>query len=299
MTVGLLLPVMISLMVGDGAFLPPNRQTPAPCVTREQIRVFPARPQAGTLFRLAVVGATASARSTVHANLRDARVAGEPLHFVVADDSITAWAAVPIDSGRRVSMTVPCFGTPATLAIVTRAATYPLERLRVAPTFSAPPDSALVARQQRESAMAAMVSRSAHETPPLWNAPFRAPRTSRITSGFGGGRTFNGTVTSRHMGIDYAGKVGAPVTASNRGVVRVVEQFFLGGNVVYLDHGAGFVTAYLHLSRTRVAVGDTVHAGMVIGDVGATGRVTGPHLHFIARYGTITIDPTSLMRVRE
>lgn len=299
MTVGRLLPVMISLVVGEGASRLPNRQTPAPCVTREQIRTMPARPQAGALFRIAVVGPTAEARSAVHENLMHARVAGEPLHFVVANDSITAWAAVPIDSGRRVSITVPCAGTPATLAIETRAATYPLERLRVAPTFSATPDSALVARQQRESAMAAMVSRSAHETPLLWDEPFRAPRTSRVTSGFGRGRTFNGTVTSRHMGTDYAGTIGAPVKASNRGVVRVVDQFFLGGNVVYLDHGAGFVTAYLHLSRTRVAVGDTVHAGMVIGDVGATGRVTGPHLHFIARYGNITIDPTSLMRVRE
>lgn len=300
MNVGLLwLPAWAFLMVNEVALPRPNQQSLQGCVAREQIQLFPSRPQAGTLFRIAVVGPTASARSTVHAHLRDARVSGEPLHFVVANDSITAWAAVPIDSGRRVSMTVPCSGMPVTLAIETRAATYPLERLRVAPTFSAPPDSALVARQQRESAMAAMVSRSAHDTPPLWDAPFRAPRPSRVTSGFGRGRTFNGTVTSRHMGIDYAGTVGAPVSASNRGVVRVVERFFLGGNVVYLDHGAGFVTAYLHLSRTRVAVGDTVHAGMVIGDVGATGRVTGPHLHFITRYGNITIDPTSLMRVRE
>ncbi|MCC6242473.1 MAG: M23 family metallopeptidase [Gemmatimonadaceae bacterium] len=218
---------------------------------------------------------------------------------MTTSDSITAWAAVPIDSSRRVSMVVPCAGRVATLLIATRAATYPLERLRVSPKFSAKPDSALVARQQRESAMAASVSRAAHQTPRLWRAPFQPPRKSRVTSGFGGGRTFNGTVTSRHMCTDYAGAVGAPVFASNRGVVRLVDQFFLGGNVVYLDHGSGFVTAYLHLSRARVAVGDTVDVGTVIGDVGATGRVTGPHLHFIARYGSTTIDPTSLMRVRE
>jgi murein DD-endopeptidase MepM/ murein hydrolase activator NlpD len=97
------------------------------------------------------------------------------------------------------------------------------------------------------------------------------------------------------MGTDYAGATGSPVFAANRGVVRLVDRFHLGGNVVYLDHGAGLVTAYLHLSRTRVAAGDTVGRGQRIGDVGATGRVTGPHLHFIARYGQITVNPVSLI----
>ncbi|MDF1504864.1 M23 family metallopeptidase, partial [Roseisolibacter sp. H3M3-2] len=177
------------------------------------------------------------------------------------------------------------------------AADYPLERLRVDPRFSAPPDSALDARQARESAMAAEVSRRAHDTPRLWTAPFRRPREARVTSTFGRGREFNGTVTSRHMGTDYAGAVGAPVRAANRGVVRLVESFFVGGNVVYVDHGAGLVTAYLHLSAQDVAVGDTVRQGQVIGKVGATGRVTGPHLHWITRYGGVTVDPASVLRV--
>jgi murein DD-endopeptidase MepM/ murein hydrolase activator NlpD len=186
-------------------------------------------------------------------------------------------------------------GERAELRVPTRDGAYPLERLTVAPRFTASPDSALLARQRREASMAAEVSRAAHGTPRLFTEPFMAPRTSRITSGFGGGRTFNGTVTSRHMGTDYAGAVGAPVRAANRGVVRLVEAFHLGGNVIYLDHGEGLVTAYLHLSRQRVAVGDTVQRGDVIGEVGATGRVTGPHLHLILRYGNITVDPESLL----
>ena len=84
----------------------------------------------------------------------------------------------------------------------------------------------------------------------------------------------------------------------SRGVVRLVGRFYLGGNVIYLDHGEGLVSAYLHLSRHQVAEGDTVERGDVIGRVGATGRVTGPHLHFIARYGQITVDPASLFAVR-
>ena len=93
---------------------------------------------------------------------------------------------------------------------------------------------------------------------------------------------------------DFAGATGAPVKAVNRGIVRIVDQFYYGGNVVYVDHGAGLVTAYLHLSEQAVAVGDTVEKGQLLGKVGATGRVTGPHLHLIARYGSVTVDPLSL-----
>jgi murein DD-endopeptidase MepM/ murein hydrolase activator NlpD len=126
---------------------------------------------------------------------------------------------------------------------------------------------------------------------------FTQPRTSRITSGFGGGREYNGTITSRHMGTDFAGTTGAPVLAANRGVVRIVDAFYYGGNVVYVDHGAGLSSAYLHLSEQLVSAGDTVQRGQTIGRVGATGRVTGPHLHFIVRYGSVTVDPLSLFAI--
>jgi murein DD-endopeptidase MepM/ murein hydrolase activator NlpD len=171
---------------------------------------------------------------------------------------------------------------------------YPLERLRVAPQFGAPPDSALAARIDSEAALAREVGRRAHESPRLWRSAFVPPRPSRVTSGFGRGREFNGAVQSRHMGVDFAGKKGAPVRAANRGVVALVADFYLGGRVVYIDHGAGLVTGYFHLSRATVAEGDTVARGEVIGRVGATGRVTGPHLHWVARYGAVTVDPMTL-----
>jgi murein DD-endopeptidase MepM/ murein hydrolase activator NlpD len=99
------------------------------------------------------------------------------------------------------------------------------------------------------------------------------------------------------MGTDFAGTTGAPVHATNRGVVRIVDAFFYGGNVVYLDHGDGLTSAYLHLSEQAVAPGDTVASGQLIGRVGATGRVTGPHLHLIMRYGNVTVDPLSLFAI--
>jgi murein DD-endopeptidase MepM/ murein hydrolase activator NlpD len=97
------------------------------------------------------------------------------------------------------------------------------------------------------------------------------------------------------LGVDFRGALGEPVRAANRGVVALVDNLFLAGNVVYIDHGGGVVTAYFHLSKTLVAAGDTVARGQVIGLVGATGRVTGPHLHWAARYGAVTVNPLDLL----
>jgi murein DD-endopeptidase MepM/ murein hydrolase activator NlpD len=106
---------------------------------------------------------------------------------------------------------------------------------------------------------------------------------------------FNGVLRSRHMGVDFAGRRGATVRAANRGVVALVADLYMSGTTILIDHGAGLVTGYLHLSRTLVAVGDTVARGQTIGEVGATGRVTGPHLHWLAGYGGITFDPLGLV----
>jgi hypothetical protein len=265
----------------------PHRRQPCTLPPDSSVRTEPATPRAGTLFRVMLASSSPGLQLTV---------AGEPLHLRPDASATVAIAAVPIDSSQGIDLVLRCSdGTSRAVRLATNAGAYRLERLRVAPRFAAPPDSALVARLAREAARAAAVSQASHDTPALAREAFLVPRTSRITSAFGGGRTFNDSVTSRHMGTDYAGVVGAPVRASNRGIVRLVDRFYLGGNVIYLDHGAGLVTAYLHLSRHRVAEGDTVERGQVIGNVGATGRVTGPHLHFIARYGAVTVDPASLL----
>jgi murein DD-endopeptidase MepM/ murein hydrolase activator NlpD len=106
---------------------------------------------------------------------------------------------------------------------------------------------------------------------------------------------FNGRVTSRHLGVDFAGNVGEPIRAANRGVVALVGSFLLAGNVVYIDHGAGVVTGYFHMSKPLVSVGDTVTRGQTIGLVGATGRVTGAHLHWSARFGALAVNPFDLL----
>ena len=228
---------------------------------------------------------------------------GEPLHFVPGDSG--TWSAIggiPVDAPRsiRVPLIVERMGMPAdtidaTLEIGRTA--YRMEKLTVAPRFGQAPDSALSARVAREAALAANVSKQSHATPRLWAGDFAHPREARVTSRFGDGREFNGKIQSRHMGLDLAGAVGAPVLAPNRGVVALVGDFYYAGNAVYIDHGAGLVTAYFHLSKVNVAQGDTVVAGDTIGKVGATGRVTGPHLHWVARYGAVTVDPSTLLEL--
>jgi murein DD-endopeptidase MepM/ murein hydrolase activator NlpD len=163
--------------------------------------------------------------------------------------------------------------------------------------FTRPLDAATQARVARENARAREIGKHAHDSPPMWTSSFIRPRTSVVTSEFGSGRLFNGQLTARHLGVDFRGAVGEQVRAANRGVVALVDNFFLAGNVVYIDHGAGVVTAYFHLSKTLVAAGDTVTRGQVIGLVGSTGRVTGPHLHWAARYGAITVNPLDLVKI--
>jgi murein DD-endopeptidase MepM/ murein hydrolase activator NlpD len=256
----------------------------------------PAAPRQGALFRVRVSGMPEAA-------VLSGSVAGEALHFAPVPETQVgeSFAAVPIDAGDSLGVEVRCTVGERTDTLRARLAAtrgeYPLERLSVAPTFGRPPDSALAARIRRESDRATAVAVASHDTPRFWTEPFLRPRDSRITSGFGRGREFNGTITSRHMGTDFAGATGAPVRAANRGVVRIVGAFYYGGNVVYVDHGTGLTSAYLHLSRQLVAEGDTVERGQVIGRVGATGRVTGPHLHLIVRYGRVTVDPLSLIAV--
>ena len=264
------------------------------CADSLAVSWLPESPREGSLFRVRVSGIPTNVQIAGDA-------AGEPLHFTPVEGQAStseSLAGAPVDRGDSLGIAIRCGeGAESDTASVRLAITpgnFPVERLRVAPAFGREPDSALAARIRRESVRAADVAVRSHDTPQLWTEPFTRPRPSRITSGFGGGREYNGTITSRHTGTDYAGATGTPVRAANRGVVRIVDAFYYGGNVVYIDHGAGLSSAYLHLSAHRVAVGDTVQRGQIIGAVGATGRVTGPHLHFIVRYGQVTVDAMTL-----
>lgn len=131
----------------------------------------------------------------------------------------------------------------------------------------------------------------------LWRGPFVRPNRGPLTSGYGIRRYYNGVFAKDyyHRGVDYAGATGSPVVAAAPGRValigRVAQGFKLHGNTIGLDHGQGVTTIYLHLSQIKVKEGDFVQAGQVIGTVGATGGVTGPHLHWGLYVNGLSVDP--------
>jgi murein DD-endopeptidase MepM/ murein hydrolase activator NlpD len=112
---------------------------------------------------------------------------------------------------------------------------------------------------------------------------------------FGSRRVINGQPKSPHSGADYTAAAGQPILAVADGVVALADDHFFAGNSVFIDHGDGLVSMYFHMRRMRVEEGQRVRRGQVIGEVGATGRVTGPHLHFGLRWHRARIDPALLL----
>jgi murein DD-endopeptidase MepM/ murein hydrolase activator NlpD len=286
------------LVFGAGTLL----AQPAPASTaRPAISWLPERPSEGELF---VVRVMPSADREIVLLVGEA--AGEPLHFErTADGVLESLAAVPLGSRASVPVTLSTFyadgaEVQAELAVPVTPGVYRHRELRVAPELGSPPTPEQQARRAREAALAADVSEKAHRTRRLWSGEVVLPKTvQRVTSGFGDGRIFNGQVSSQHTGLDLDGATGDTVYAPARGVVELTGEFELAGNNVYINHGSGLVSAYFHLSEQLVTVGDTVEVGMPIGRVGATGRVTGPHLHWVVRYGHTSVDPRSLIAISE
>jgi murein DD-endopeptidase MepM/ murein hydrolase activator NlpD len=268
------------------------------------VSVVPDNALPGSIVRFSVTDGPGRADSIVAIS---GTMAGEPLRFLVSDSGqFRAIGAIPVDASD--SLRARVFVTRASGVVdsvhasvtVAHAEVQPTEtKLAVAERFTQPLDAKTQARIARENERARAVGRRAHESPPLWTETFLKPRDSRVTSEFGTGRMFNGKVASRHLGVDYAGASGAEVRAANRGVVALVDTFFLAGRLVYIDHGGGVVTGYFHLTKPLVVKGDTVARGQVIGQVGATGRVTGPHLHWTARYGALTVNPLDLIALEQ
>ena len=132
---------------------------------------------------------------------------------------------------------------------------------------------------------------------PLWSASFRAPVTAPPTDSFGTRRMFNGKLASIHKGMDFRAAAGTPVRAGNSGVVVLARPLYYEGNCVAIDHGLGLFTLYLHLSRIEVQEGQRVATGELLGLSGATGRATGPHLHWGVRWQGAYLDPAKLLRL--
>lgn len=126
---------------------------------------------------------------------------------------------------------------------------------------------------------------------------FIVPLDTKITSDFGKARVYNDTLKGYHSGTDFRAKVGTELIASNDGVVVLAKDRFYSGNSVIIDHGQGIYTCYYHMSKCDVKKGDKIKRGGLLGLSGATGRVTGPHLHFSVRVGGEQVDPLQLIEL--
>ncbi len=183
-------------------------------------------------------------------------------------------------------------GTPA-LKFTIRPAHYRTQRLRVPPAqvdLSAADLARVTGEHERIHAAVATFS-------DILPASLRlaAPISGQRSSSFGLRRFFNGAPRDPHSGMDIAAPVGLPVHAAAAGVIVDTGDYFFNGNTVLIDHGAGLITMYCHLSRVDVQAGQQVAVGDIIGAVGLTGRVTGPHLHFGVALNRAFVDPALLL----
>jgi murein DD-endopeptidase MepM/ murein hydrolase activator NlpD len=166
---------------------------------------------------------------------------------------------------------------------------YAEQRLKVAPAHVelSPED---LARYEREREHLAKVAATFTDAPPP-SLRLAQPTPGSRSSSFGLRRVFNGQPRNPHSGMDIAASQGTLVVAAAPGRVIDTGDYFFNGNTVWIDHGAGLLTMYCHLATIAVRVGDTVATGAPIGTVGATGRVTGPHLHWSVSLNRAMVDP--------
>jgi murein DD-endopeptidase MepM/ murein hydrolase activator NlpD len=228
------------------------------------------------------------------AALRPVAQAGAvPLLVLGSAAGWTALVGIPLSAKLgKASITVQTAGGAQRQVDYTVAAKkYAEQRLKVAPgTVDLSPEDQ--ARYERERAQQAKVMATYSEAD-LQDGQLRmrVPTPGRRSSSFGLRRIFNGKARSPHSGMDIAAATGTPVVAPLPAQVIDVGDYFFNGNTVWLDHGGGLLSMVCHLSNVEVQVGDTLQTGQRVGAVGATGRVTGPHLHWGVMLNRTMVDP--------
>lgn len=183
----------------------------------------------------------------------------------------------------------------ATYDLVVKPRRFATRRLQVDEALVNPPAVMLDRIQQEAAELAQLWNQSAAE--PLWTGPFVSPVPDRADSSFGTRSVFNGEPRSPHSGTDFLSPAGTPIKAPNAGRVVLARTLYFSGNTLVIDHGLGLLSLFAHLSAFGVREGDVVSTGQIVGNVGATGRVTGPHLHWAVRANGSRVDALSLLAV--
>lgn len=213
-----------------------------------------------------------------------------PLLVEKTKDGISAnvLLAMPIEATKTQTLEIITGSTSTKKQIAVQRAKWQKQTLNVEPKYSTPPAEVMDQIKKDRTTNANMFLRYTQMNGIKF--PLTRPGVGIITSPFGAQRVFNGETKSTHRGVDFRGAVGVSVFAVADGVVAVAEEQYYSGNVIYIDHGQGVYSAYAHLSAFLVKEGDIVKAGQNIGKIGATGRVTGPHLHLGFIVQGISVD---------
>ena len=250
---------------------------PAAPVPQEERVVFPASvPQGALVFGKVPPGSQVRYRE----RLLRATGYGTVAFGVGRDETGPLKVDVTLPSGRV---------EPVSIAVTPRD--WPVEHVNGVPPKTVNPPPEIAARIQREQALVT-AARERDDERTDFALPFQWPVQGRISGRFGNARVYNGQPGAGHSGMDIAAPDGTPVKAPAGGVVTFASpDLYLTGGTVLLDHGHGVSSNFLHLSRIDVKVGDRIEPGQVIGAVGATGRATGPHLHWGMNWFDTRIDP--------
>ena len=250
---------------------------PAAPVPQEERVVFPASvPQGALVFGKVPPGSQVRYRE----RLLRATGYGTVALGVGRDETGPLKVDVTLPSGRM---------EPVSIAVTPRD--WPVEHVNGVPPKTVNPPPEIAARIQHEQALVT-AARERDDERTDFALPFQWPVQGRISGRFGNARVYNGQPGAGHSGMDIAAPDGTPVRAPAGGVVTFASpDLYLTGGTVLLDHGHGVSSNFLHLSRIDVRVGDRIEPGQVIGAVGATGRATGPHLHWGMNWFDTRIDP--------
>ncbi len=253
-------------------------RTPTPVVVSAETRTtLPASVQQGTL----VIGHTRA----------DAQVDYAGRRVRVAPDGAFAFGVGRDATGPLVVRIAFADGATAEHRITVTPRDWPVEQIDGVPPDTVNPPPEIAARIEREQASVA-AARTRDDAREDFTQTFIWPVEGRISGRFGNQRVYNGTPKSPHSGMDIAAAQGTPVKAPAAGIVTFADPaLYLTGGTVVIDHGAGVSSNFLHLSRIDVQVGDRVEQGQVFAAVGATGRATGPHLHWGMNWFDVRIDP--------
>jgi murein DD-endopeptidase MepM/ murein hydrolase activator NlpD len=267
--------------------------TPAYAHEPLKIRWEPAAPRQGDMALVFI--------TRLHApSAVEGSVGGQPLSFFPYGDGYAALAGFDLETkpGKRAWRVGAVDGRGGSVrasgTVQVKERKFPVQRLTL-PRTLVELDPPTLARVEEESSR--LKTLYATITPErLWRGRFTRPvGGTEDGTGFGARRIINGLRRSPHAGVDYSADAGTPVVAANGGKVALVGEMFFPGRLVVLDHGLGLFTLYFHLERVDVQEGEQVERGQPIGAVRASGRATGPHLHFAAHLRQARIDPAALL----